>query len=154
MKHGGPELHQLVFEVHATPTGSPARGTREQMLNIAKAQGQKESAKPMKPIELQAYTVDYAVMAKQLRADGDADPQFELAAAAYDVDGKLLNSIVNKTVKSDPAAAGRAPAQDVYRVEQQLDAPLDAKFIRLAVRDDKTGKIGTIEIPLPLAPAQ
>jgi hypothetical protein len=57
-------------------------------------------------------------------------------------------------MKSDPAAAGRASAQEVYRIEQQLDAPLDAKFMRLAVRDDKTGKIGTIEITLPLAPAE
>jgi hypothetical protein len=37
-------------------------------------------------------------------------------------------------------------------MEQQLDAPLDAKFIRLAVRDLRTGKTGAMEIPLPLAP--
>jgi VWFA-related protein len=150
MKHGAPEFHQLVFEAHVEASGSPAHGNRDQMRNIEKAQ---ESAKPMKPIQLQAYTVDYAVMAKQLRADGDTDPQFELAAAAYDADGKLLNSIVNTTAISDPAAGGRTATKDVYRVEQQLDAPLDAKFIRFAVRDTRTGKVGAMEIPLPLAPA-
>jgi VWFA-related protein len=149
MEHGAPEFHQLVFEAHVEATGSPARGNRDQMKNIELAQRGKDSAKPMKPIPLQAYTVDYAVMAKQLRAEGDSDPQFELAAAAYDADGRILNSITNTTIKSDTAGGHMAP-KDLYRVEQQLDVPLDAKFLRIAARDTRTGKMGAIEIPLPL----
>jgi hypothetical protein len=45
-----------------------------------------------------------------------------------------------------------APFYNAFYMEQQLDAPLDAKFIRLAVRDLRTGKTGAMEIPLPLAP--
>jgi VWFA-related protein len=151
MKHGAPEFHQLVFEARVVPAGSPERGTPDQMRRIAKAQGGNESAKPMKPISLQAYTVDYAVMAGQLRADGETDPQFDLAAAVYDAEGHVLNSIENTTIKSDHATDGRVTKQEVYRVQQQLDAPLDAKFMRFAVRDTRTGKLGAIEISLPLA---
>jgi VWFA-related protein len=154
MKHGAPEFHQLVFEAQVAAAGSPARGTAEQMKNLAKAQGEKESAKPRKPIQLQAYTVDYAVMAAPLRAEGDTDPQFQLAVAAFDADGGLLNSVTNLTVKADPAAGGHAAPKDVYRVEQELEAPLDAKFLRFAVRDVGTGRVGAMEIALPLAAAK
>jgi hypothetical protein len=123
------------------------------MADIAKAQGGKKSAKPMKPIPLQAYTIDYAIMASQLRLAGDNDPQFEVAAAAFDADGKLLNSIVNLTAKDDAGVAQGTPVKELYRVEQELDAPMDAKFLRFGVRDTRTGKMGAVEVPLPLAAA-
>jgi hypothetical protein len=65
-----------------------------------------------------------------------------------------LNSIVNRAVEADPREGAHAPVQNAYRMEQQLDAPLSARFLRFAVRDLRTGKTGAMEISLPLAPVQ
>lgn len=126
MKHGAPEDHELIFGVHVV--ASPKSGKR------------------------QLYTLDYTVMAHQLRAAADATPEFEIAAAAYDADGRMLNSTLNQAVEAGPLP-GKTP-QTKFRMEQQLDAPLDAKFLRIAVRHVPTGKTGAMEIPLPLASKQ
>jgi hypothetical protein len=75
-----------------------------------------------------------------------------MAAAVYDSVGRLLNSVTNRAIETDSPAGEQPASQKAFRMEQQLDAPLDAKFIRLAVRDLRTGKTGAMEIPLPLAP--
>jgi VWFA-related protein len=144
MKYGAPESHQLIFGVHVS-AGSPQRGTREQMVSLEKAQGGKGARKPAK---LRTYTIDYTVMAQQLRAAGDTVPRFEIAAAAYDEDGHVLNSTVNQAEEAE--SAEKQAARKAYRMEIALAAPLDAKSIRVAVRDARTGKVGAMEIGLPL----
>jgi VWFA-related protein len=109
MKHGAPESHQLVFVVHVTPTGSPARGTTEQMQNLEKAQTGKVSTRPLNPIPLQLYAINYTIPEEQLRAERPTAPQFEMAAVVYDADGRLLNSITNRTIETD-SPAGEQPA--------------------------------------------
>lgn len=126
MKHGAPQDHELIFGVHVV--ASPKSGKQ------------------------QLYTLDYTVMTHQLRAAGDANPELEIAAAAYDADGRMLNSTVNRTVEAAPPAA-KAP-QTKFRMEQQLDVPFEAKFLRVAVRHIRTGKLGAMEIPLPLDATQ
>ena len=37
-----------------------------------------------------------------------------------------------------------------YRIEQELSVPPAAKFLRVAVRDQRTGNVGAMELPLPL----
>jgi hypothetical protein len=76
----------------------------------------------------------------------------EVAAAAYDDDGRMLNGLVETSDQSENAASLAQNAQGIYRVQQQLDIPLAATSIRIAVRDVSTDHIGALEIPLPLAP--
>jgi hypothetical protein len=123
MKHGAPESHQLIFGAHVA----------------AAADGKK-----------QLYTLDYTVMKHQLRSAANTAPRFEIAVAAYDADGRMLNSIVNRAVEAARTAGAQVPAKNAYRMEQQLEAPPNAKFLRFAVRDLRTGKTGAMEIPLPL----
>jgi VWFA-related protein len=124
MKHGAPEIHRLIFGAHVA--AAPAANKK------------------------QIYTLDYTVMTHQLGVAGNIAPQLEIAAAAYDADGRLLNSIVNRAVRDDQPAPEQPPAKNAYRMEQQLEAPPNAKFLRFAVRDLRTGKTGAMEIPLPL----
>jgi hypothetical protein len=75
-----------------------------------------------------------------------------MAAVVYDADGRLLNSVTNRTIETDSPASEQPASQKAFRMEPQLDAPLDARFMRLAVRDLRTDKIGSMETPLPLVP--
>ncbi|MFZ0661273.1 MAG: VWA domain-containing protein [Acidobacteriaceae bacterium] len=141
MKYGAPESHQLIFGVHLS-AGSPRRGTREQMAGLEKAEGGKKS---LRPVKLRTYAIDYTVMTPQLRMAGETSPELEIAAAVYDGDGRVLNSTVNK-VEAGPAEH----VSKAYRMEVALAAPLDAKSMRVAVRDARTGRVGAMAIELPL----
>jgi hypothetical protein len=72
--------------------------------------------------------------------------------AAYDDDGRMLNALVENSGQSGDEASAPQNSQGIYRVQQELDVPLTATSIRIAVRDISTDHIGAMEIPLPLAP--
>ena len=156
MEHGAPIAHQLIFGAHLRTIGAPAMGTPGQMAELAtqpgyfKVRHNNKPSKPLAPIKLQRYAIDYTVMAHQLQLDGEL-LNLELAVAAYDADGKMLNALVNNG-GSGTNGASVQPAPKSYRAEQQLDVPLEAAWIRVAVRDANTDRIGAMEIKLPLAP--
>ena len=156
MEHGAPIAHKLIFGAHLRTVGVPAMGTPEQMAELAtqpayfKVRHNNKPAKPLTPIKLQRYAIDYTVMSHQLQITGEP-LNLELAVAAYDADGRMLNALVNNGA-SEAAKPPDQPAPKSYRAEQQLDVPLDAAWIRVAVRDANTDRIGAMEIKLPLAP--
>jgi VWFA-related protein len=157
MEHGAPSAHQLVFAAHVRTLGPAAMGTKEQMANIAsqttlmKAEHHSGSLKPAKAIQLQTYAIDYTVMAHQFQLMGEVAPDIEIAAALYDADGRLLNASVSNVQEDKTQASDKSAPKDAFRMEQRLDAPLAARYLRIAVRDTKTNKAGAMEVPLPLA---
>jgi VWFA-related protein len=157
MEHGAPIAHQLIFGAHLRTVGPPAMGSVAQMAELAtqpayfKVRKKSAPAKPLPPLELQSYLIDYTVMAHQLQA-GEAPLNLELAAAAYDADGKMLNAIVNNGARQTAAETASQASPKAYRAEQQIDVPLAAAWIRVAVRDTNTNRIGAMEIKLPLVP--
>jgi VWFA-related protein len=161
MQHGAPMAHELFFSAHIYASGAPAPATPAQMARFpeppadARAYGKKKPAKPLPPIHLQPYTVEYTVPTRQFKLLEERSEQkttLEVAAAAFDGDGNELSSIVQRVVDGR-SAAERSPAeQKVYRVQQKMDVPLKAVSLRVAVRDVTTDHIGTLEVPLPLPP--
>jgi VWFA-related protein len=157
MKHGGPTAHQLIFGVHVHTLGPPAKGTPEQMAQLAtqpaylKA-GRKNAVAKLAPISLQKFAIDYTVTTRQLHLQPGAMLNLQVAAAAYDNDGKLLNAVVNSTAEGAAIEPAAAQPSKPYRVEQQMDVPLAAASIRMAVRDVNSNRVGAMEIKLPLAP--
>ena len=155
MEHGAPMAHDLVFAAHVEPIGEPMLGTPEEMAQLAdqpaffRTRRRNAAAKPLAPVKLQKYTIQYSIMARQLQPAGITAPlNLEIAAAAYDHDGKMLNGVVGLATREDSAAA----AQRSYRAEQELLVPLDAGTLRVAVRDANTDRIGALEVKLPLQP--
>jgi len=156
IEHGAPIAHQILFGAQLRTLGAPAMGTPTQMAELAtqpayfKVRRKTAPAKPLPPIALQHYAIDYTVMAHQLQTTG-LPVNLELAVAAYDADGRMLNAMVSDgAAGSTPAQGQQAPKS--YRVEQQLDVPTTAAWIRIAVRDANTDRIGAMEVKLPLAP--
>ena len=159
MQHGAPMAHQIYFRVHIHPIGVPALATPEQMTNLTDQPGyfrvrrKNRPAKPLPPVQLQTYAIDYILptQAHSGKSHNERPPAVEIASAAYNDDGQMLNALVQK---NDPAdqADGTSNPNGIYRVEQQLDVPLTATSIRIAVRDVSTDRVGAMEVPLPLAP--
>jgi VWFA-related protein len=150
--HGAPMLHDLLFTAHLAADGAPHMATPEQMEALQDApeyfitRRKKPTQKPLTPIKLQKYVIDYGVIDPQLKAAArhDRPATLEFAAAAYNDDGQLLNSMLNQGVP--PEKSGKP----VFHAVQELEVPPGAAFLRLAVRDTVTNRTGTLEVRLPL----
>jgi hypothetical protein len=119
---------------------------------------------PLKPVPLQKYTINYGVIDPQLKDAAQsrgAPALLEFAAAAYDNDGKLLNSMLNQGDVSGKSKGARSKDQSkgdsqnaqpdsVFHALQELEVPPGATWIRLAVRDQLNNRTGTLELHLPL----
>jgi VWFA-related protein len=158
IEHGAPMLHDLLFSAHLGTAGAPALATAEQMQQLEDSPAyfltRKKDAhpKPLKPVKLQKYVIDYGVFdpqLKQLATHKGQPAMLEFAAAAYDADGILLNSILNDGLATTDAKPD-GKFGTLFHSEQELEVPPGAAFIRIAVRDRLNDRTGTLEVPLPL----
>lgn len=76
----------------------------------------------------------------------------EVAAGAYDDEGRLLNGDVEEASSASPRASDAQSNFTYFRVQQKIDVPVGTTSLRFGVRDLSTDRMGTMEIPLPLAP--
>jgi hypothetical protein len=155
MKHGAPMVHDLLFSAHIHADGIPAKATPEQMAQLAEQPAYvttHHKDKPLAPIDLQKYVIDYRVtdLALKAQAQNGKAPSFEFATAAFDAESRMLNGIVNEATGGD-STRSEASMSGVFRVRQQLDVPVNAVWIRIGVRDNLTNRMGTLEVQLPLA---
>jgi hypothetical protein len=151
-------LHDLVFSAHVTAAGSPALATAEQMLALEdspayfRTRHHDKPLTPLKPVQLQKYNIDYGVIDSQIRdaAQHKGTPAtLEFAAAAYDADGRLLNSMLNQG-QINGKTSKDAKSEALFHAVQELEVPPGAAWIRLAVRDQLNNRTGTLEVHLPL----
>jgi VWFA-related protein len=157
MKHGAPMVHDLLFSAHIHADGGPSKATPEQMAQLAEQPAYvaaHHKDKPLDPVDVQKYVIDYRVtdLALKAQAAQNGKPSsFEFAAAAFDAESRMLNNIVNETT-GDVSASSEASKSGIIRVRQQLDVPAHAAWLRIGVRDKLTNRVGTLEVQLPLAP--
>jgi hypothetical protein len=158
MQHGAPMAHQIYFRAHIRPIGVPALATPEQMANLAdqpayfRVRRKNRPSKPLPAVQLQTYEVDYVLATRPGTSHNAKPPAVEVAAAAFDEEGQMLNGLVETSAPASAQSAGGSNSNGIYRVEQQIEVPLTATSMRIAVRDVTTDRIGTMEVPLPLAP--
>lgn len=160
IEHGAPMLHDLIFSVHVDTEGSPRMATPDQMLQLSDSPAyfhtrkKQKPLKPLPPVKLQKYRIQYQVIDSLLKSTAKhkgVQPVLEFAVAAYDPDGKLLNSQLNEGMASPEIAAG-AKQVVPFQGEQELEVPPGAAWLRVAVRDKLNDRTGTYELPLPLKP--
>jgi VWFA-related protein len=155
MQPGAPEEHQLVFVVQAHTDGAAVMGTPQEMAELATEpayfKSRRRSAPPklLTPIPLQKDVFDFNIPTRQFA--GEAALHLELAAAAYDADGNMMNAFVRVADKDLTQAPGAAKPSLFFRVEQGLEVPEGAASLRFAVRDVTNDRMGAMEVTLPLA---
>lgn len=156
IEHGAPILHDLLFSAHLAADGAPHLATADEMQALEDSPEyfkthQKHPQKALPPVKLQKYVIDYGVIDPQLRAavaHKQNPSPLEFAAAAYDDDGRLLNSMLNQGLPSGNGGKQEA----LFHAVQELQVPPGAAFLRMAVRDTMTNRTGTLEVRLPLQP--
>ncbi len=154
MEHGAPAVHNLIFVVQARAVGAPTEGTPKQMAELAtkpayfKLRKKTVPVKPLAPIPLQKDVFDFDVPTRQFQDEGALN--LELVAAVYDADGLLMNAFVRVAKKDLSERPGAEKLPLFFRVEQELEVPMGAASVRLAVRDATNDRIGAMEVNLPL----
>ena len=150
MQHGAPTARQVYFRAHVHTLAPPHLASAEQMANLVdqpsyfQVRQRKHPQKPIAPIKLQTYMVEYQIIARI--------PNLEVAAGVYDDEGRLLNGDVEEASSANPKSDYAQAKFTYFRVQQKIDVPDNAVSLRLGVRDLSTDRMGTMEIPLPLAP--
>jgi VWFA-related protein len=146
MQHGAPIAHQLLFRAYFHALAPAAKATREQLAKLAESvdgHAKGTSTKGSKNVTLQTYQIDYTIAARY--------PLLEVAAAAYDEEGKILNATMERVVEEGKLFPEVKEGGAIYRVQQKFDVPINAATVRVAVRDVATDNVGALEIEVPLA---
>ncbi len=160
MRLGAPMVHDLVFSAHVRTEGGSAMATPTQMIQLTeqadlyRTHRRNRPAKPLAPVRIQMYSVDYRVLDPQFKARaarGGSQPTLEFAMAGFDNDGRVLNGVVNDAMPEASSEPGENKS-GIFRVHQTLIVPVSAVSIRVGVRDRASDRMGTLEVPLPLKP--
>jgi len=159
MKPGAPMLHDLVFSAHVRTSGvgvaTPAQMAQlQEQAAFFQTQHKNKPLRPLTPVKVQGYAIDYRVLDPEFKAQAahtGQQPALEFAVAAFDDDGKVLNGVVNDGVPETSTQPSENKA-GLYRVHQSLLVPVNAKSLRVGVRDRLNDRMGTLEVDLPLPP--
>jgi VWFA-related protein len=158
MKHGAPISSELVFEASVNPLGGVvlANSEEEKQLTQFMADPKGKRASAPSPLRVQHYRIDYVVLGRQLdmpeAGGGKYHSDMSFAVAAFTPDSLVVNG-TEVAVKNDiPSTQYQKILSDGYHANLTFVVPVDATSLRMAVRDDVGNRMGSIEIPLPVAP--
>jgi VWFA-related protein len=163
MQFGAPPARQLIFAAHVDALGPPAPATADQVrglipyLQAASHIAHTKFVIPQAPVQLERYVVQYAVLASQLDLPATKDniytPDLTFAVLAFDEDGYTLIGFRTSIQDAIPATRIEEVRKHGYRITQMVYVPLNATSLRIAVRDGRTNRIGSMEVRLPLPAA-
>jgi hypothetical protein len=146
MEQGLPQARQMIFAARVVRMGKPRKAPTP---SSAGNSGAKERL-----IELQRYSVDYAIAASELRfgakgAGHTAD--LVLMAVAFGEKGVVLSQTAFESATALNAVSYKDAQIGGLRTHQEFEVPASAVSLRLGVVDVLSGHLGTLELPLPLA---
>lgn len=156
MRHGAPDGHGILFRAHFS-AGPEALASEQQMAALVEqpayfvARKANRPAKPREAIPLRTYTIDYLVLDQAAAGLPPPSKVLEFAACAYDGDGTMLNGVAQEAVRTESASREWKGRKGLFHAIQTLEVPETAQWLRVAVRDVETDRVGTIEVALPLA---
>jgi len=146
IQRGAPSSSQILFKVRVLSSDDPALKGLESEAGPAGLLANKLSG----PIN--RFWIDYAAdmhpVARFAGSDGLHHLSIEFVAIAYDHDGKVLN-VANRAFNLNLQAQQYAQImQSGLPLHQEIDIPSGEVYLRLAVHDLSSGRIGSVEIPL------
>ena len=154
---GAPNQQSILFKVQVDPDGPVKLATQDSPQADAqapKAKGKDHSAGESVPEKVQTYALRFAIMAGQLKftkaEDGRSRGALDIAVVAYAADGRGLGGSRQHTEAAmTPQELDKSSEKGFFH-RMSVDVPADAARIRVVVRDPASGRVGSVEIALPL----
>jgi VWFA-related protein len=145
MEQGLPQARQMVFAARVVPVGKLYKTANS---SSAGTSGAKEPT-----VEMQRYSVDYAIAASELRfraKDKGHAADLILMAVVYGEKGAVLSQIAFESATTLNSAAYKDAQIGGLRMHQEFEVPASGISLRLGIVDVLSGHLGTLELPLPL----
>jgi len=163
LQFGAPLSYEIVFAARVKAVGSPIAANDRQMASLipflrtaARNEGVNYD-KPRGPFPLQRYTVQFGVMARQLTmtpgSDGKFHPQLAFGVMAFDAGGNPLGG--SQTTLDLAVSAAQMPRlmKEGCQAVLTVEVPVNTASLRVAVRDGRSNRLGSVEVPLPIGSA-
>ena len=158
---GAPDAQSILFKVRIDPDGleKPAPQAFPQAATDADAQAPrtKKSANGARNIvteRVQTYVMRFAILARQMTltsmADGRYHGALDIAVAAYAADGRRLGGSKQHLEAAMPSQLFDKLSKEGFYHRMSVDVPVNAARLRVVVRDPASGRVGSVEIALPL----
>jgi hypothetical protein len=146
VQRGAPPLSQIIFEGRALDSSDPA--AKERKISAGSAGRLAQNLKP--PVH--RYFVDLTVDAHRLTwsalPENGAHTEIEVTMVAWDADGARVNFTDRGLAANLSAADSVKIAHSGLPLHEEIDLPAGEIFLRIAVHDMASGRIGSMEIPL------
>jgi VWFA-related protein len=150
MLRGAPSSSEIVFKVRVLPASDPLF----KALPVLSGTAGDLSPKVKRP--LQRYCLDYAAdlhaAALSETTDGVHHASIEFVAVAYDRDGSRLNAVDKAYAVNLAGDKYTQVMQKGLQIHQEIDLPSGEVYLRTAVHDLNSDRIGAIEVPLVIKP--
>jgi len=147
MGYGAIPETQLRFTVKAVPSTAPRQPGDASVIGSLNAE---LKGKPLVRYSF-AFDVPRDKITLEQQPDGSHKASFELAIAAYDVQGRVLNSLDEKRGLTLNQEAVAGFLQKPFVVPVEIDLPAGEVSVRAGVMDLPSEEIGVVEIPLKVA---
>lgn len=132
---------QILFRVRVTQ--SPASSTPSAQNNP----DPKHMHPPYRHLSI-AYTIDIHGIDFTQKADSNYRGAFEYGVNVYNSDGDVINSTANTVSPIVPPAVYQSMLRTGANAHRDIDVPATGNyFLRIAVHDITSGRVGAIEIP-------
>jgi VWFA-related protein len=160
MVHGAPDAQGLVFKAEINPDGEPAMAAPDSPLALKAALTAGKNAKKPRHLSgmVQTYRIHLAILAKQLQLtespDGRHHAALRIGVCAYAADGQMLGGMKQNLVASMPPAVYAQTIEEGMFHNLRVELPVEAATLRLAILDPGSRHSGSLEVALPLPPAQ
>ncbi len=159
--HGAPEAQGLVFKAQIDPEGEPKQAAADSPLAVKLPPVVSKRAKKDPDFlsgMVQDYSIRLAILARQLQftasPDGQHHAALEIAVTAYAADGRKIGGSEQNLQASMPPMIYSHALEDGMFHSLKVELPVEAASVRFAVHDPLSHRTGSLEVPLPLAPAQ
>jgi hypothetical protein len=158
---GAPDAQSILFKVRIDPDGleKPSTQAPSQAATGADAQAHKtkknaNGANEIVSERVQTYVMRFAILARQMTlttmADGRYHGALDIAVAVYAADGRRLGGSKQHLEAAVPSRLIEKLSEEGFFHRMSVDVPVDAARLRVVVRDPASGRVGSVEIALPL----
>ena len=146
MERGAPPLSQIVFEARVLAANDPAA----KMVKVAAGPAGELASHLKAPVT--RYLVDFSIDPHGLEwtplAGGEAHAEMEVSMVAWNGDGERVNYTDKGIALNLNPAQAAVVAKSGLPIHQEIDLPAEPIYLRVAVHDLRSGKIGSMEVPL------
>ena len=150
-------MFKAEIESGGAPIPAPANSPLPVKLSVNTSKRAKEDPGFLSRM-VQPYRVRFAIATKQLEFTATENESrrsvLQIAVYAYASDGRKVSGTVQKLEASMPPAVFQRALEEGMFHSMEISVPVEAESLRLAIRDSLSHRVGSLEVALPLSPAQ